>query len=92
MDVVVKRKFPATGGVEPSIIQPVAQRYTTEPFLLLYNEELHVFNALPDIIRMIRSRRMKWARHVARMGEVRNAYKILVCKPERNRPLRRPRT
>jgi hypothetical protein len=43
------------------------------------------------IIRIIESRRMKWARHVARMGEKRNAYGILVGKPEGKRPLGRPR-
>jgi hypothetical protein len=43
------------------------------------------------IIRMIKSRRMRWAGHVARMGEKRNAYRILVGKPEGKRPLRRPR-
>jgi hypothetical protein len=39
---------------------------------------------------MIKSRRMRWVRHVAHMGEIRNVYKVLVGKPERNRPLRRP--
>jgi hypothetical protein len=45
----------------------------------------------PNIIRMIKSRRMRWARHVARMGETRNAHRILVGKPGGKRPLRRPR-
>jgi hypothetical protein len=45
----------------------------------------------PNIIRMIKSRRMRWAGHVARMGESRNAYRILVGKPEGRRPLGRPR-
>jgi hypothetical protein len=40
---------------------------------------------------MAKSRRMKWARHIARMGKKRNAYKILVGKPEGKRPLERPR-
>jgi hypothetical protein len=44
-----------------------------------------------QLIRMIKSRRMRWARHVARMGETRNAYRILVGKPEGKRPLARPR-
>jgi hypothetical protein len=44
-----------------------------------------------DIIRMIKSRRMRWAGHVARMGATRNAYRILVGKPEGRRPLGRPR-
>jgi hypothetical protein len=45
----------------------------------------------PSIIRIIRSRRIRWAGHVARMGEKRNAYRILVGKPEGKRPLGRPR-
>jgi hypothetical protein len=45
----------------------------------------------PSIIRIIKARRMRWAGHVARMGERRNAYKLLVGKPEVRRPLARPR-
>jgi hypothetical protein len=45
----------------------------------------------PSIIRMIKSRNMKWAGHVARMGEKRNAYRLLVLKSERRRPLGTPR-
>jgi hypothetical protein len=45
----------------------------------------------PSIIRIINSRRMRWAGHVARMGEKRNAYRILVGMPEGKRPLGRPR-
>jgi hypothetical protein len=48
----------------------------------LHNEELHNLNSPPNIIRMIKSRRMRWAGHVTRMGEKRNAYRILVGKPE----------
>jgi hypothetical protein len=57
----------------------------------LHNEELHNLYSSPSIIRKIKSRRMRWAGHVARMGEKRNAYRILVGKPEGKRPLRRPR-
>jgi hypothetical protein len=57
----------------------------------LHNEELHGFYFSPSIIRVIKSRRMRWAGHVARMGEVRDAYNILVGKPEERRPLGRPR-
>jgi hypothetical protein len=57
----------------------------------LYNEELHNLYASPNIIRMMKSRRMRWAGHVARMGEKRNPYRILVGKPERKKPLGRPR-
>jgi hypothetical protein len=52
----------------------------------LHNEELHSLYSSPSIIRMIKSRGMRWAGHVARM-EKRNAYRILVGKPEGNRPL-----
>jgi hypothetical protein len=45
----------------------------------------------PSIIRMIKSREMRWAAHVARMGEKRNAYRIFVGNPEGKRPLERPR-
>jgi hypothetical protein len=45
----------------------------------------------PDIIRQIKSRRMRWAGHVARMGEGRKVYRVLVEKPEGKRPLGRPR-
>jgi hypothetical protein len=45
----------------------------------------------PNIIRIIKSRRMRWAGHVARMGEKRNAYRILVGKPEGKRPVGRQR-
>jgi hypothetical protein len=57
----------------------------------LHNEELHNLYSSLNITRMIKSRRMRWARHVARMGEKRNAYSILVGKPEGKRPLGRPR-
>jgi hypothetical protein len=57
----------------------------------LRNEELHNLYSSPNIIRMIKSRRVKWAGHVAQMGETRNAYRILVGKPEGKRPLGRAR-
>jgi hypothetical protein len=44
----------------------------------------------PDIAKQIKSRRMRWAGHVARMGEGRNVYRVLVGKPEGKRPLGRP--
>jgi hypothetical protein len=57
----------------------------------LHNGELHNLYSTPDIIRQIKSRRMSWAGHVARMGEGRNVYRVLVGKPEGKRPLERPR-
>jgi hypothetical protein len=56
----------------------------------LHNEELHILYFSPNIIRMIKSRRMRWAGHVARMGTKRNAYRILLGKPEGKRSLERP--
>jgi hypothetical protein len=55
-----------------------------------FNEELHKLYSFPSIIRMIKPR-MRWAGHVARMGEKRNAWRILVGKPEGKRPLESPR-
>jgi hypothetical protein len=57
----------------------------------LHNEELRDLYSSPSIIRIIKSRRMRWASHVARLGEKRNAYRLLVGKPEGKRPLGRPR-
>jgi hypothetical protein len=53
----------------------------------LHNEELNDLYSSPNIIRVIRSRRMRWAGHIARMGEKRGAYRILVGRPEGRRPL-----
>jgi hypothetical protein len=57
----------------------------------LHNEELHNFYSSPDIIRQVKSRRMRWAGHVARMGEEKKVYKVLVGELEGKRPLGRPR-
>ncbi|KAJ4436832.1 hypothetical protein ANN_16964 [Periplaneta americana] len=57
----------------------------------LHNTELHALYSSPDIIRNLKSRRLRWAGHVARMGESRNAYRVLVGRPEGKRPLGRPR-
>jgi hypothetical protein len=57
----------------------------------LHNEELRDLYSSPSIIRIIKSRRMRWAGHVARMGEKRNAYRLLTGKPEGKRPIGRPR-
>jgi hypothetical protein len=57
----------------------------------LHNEELHNSYSSPSIVRIIKSRRMRWVGHVARMGEKRNEYRLLVRKPEGKRPIGRPR-
>jgi hypothetical protein len=57
----------------------------------LHNEELHILYSSPNIIRQIKSRRMRLAGHVACMGEERNVYRVLMGKPEGKRPLGRPR-
>jgi hypothetical protein len=53
----------------------------------LHNDELHDLYSSPNIIGVIKSRRMKWAGHVARMGERRGVYRVLVGRPEGKRPL-----
>jgi hypothetical protein len=63
----------------------------TRQWRKLYSGELHNMHLSPDIIRQIKSRRMMWAGHVARMGEWGNVYRVLVGKPEGKRPLERPR-
>jgi hypothetical protein len=57
----------------------------------LHIEELHNLYSSPDIIRQIKSRQMRWAGHVARIGEERKLYKVLVGKPQGKRSLGRPR-
>jgi len=57
----------------------------------LHNEDLNDLYSSPNIVRMIKSRRMRWAGHVARMGEERGVYRVSMGKPEGKRPLGRPR-
>jgi hypothetical protein len=57
----------------------------------LHNEEINVLYSSPNIVRVIKARRMKWVGHVARMGEERGVYRVLVGKLEGKRPLGRPR-
>jgi hypothetical protein len=59
--------------------------------MIFNNDELHDLNSSPNIVRVIKRRRMRWAGHVARMGEGRGAYRVLVGSPEGKRPLGRPR-
>jgi len=57
----------------------------------LHNEELNDVYSLPNIVRVIKSRRMRWAGHVAHMGEERGVYRVLMGKPEGRKPLGRRR-
>jgi hypothetical protein len=57
----------------------------------LHNEGLNNLYSSPNIVRVIKSRRMRWAGHVARRGEERGAYRVLVGKPKGKRPMGRPR-
>ena len=63
----------------------------TRDWRRLHNEEVNDLYSSPNIVRVIKSRRMGWAGHVARMGEERGVYRVLVGKPEGKRPLGRPR-
>jgi len=63
----------------------------TEKWRRLHNEELYQLSCSPNIIRVIRSRSMRWAGHVAHMGDKRGAYSALVGRPEGKRSLSRPR-
>ena len=63
----------------------------TREFRKLHNEELNDLYSSPSIIRVIKSRRMRWAGHASLMGERGGVYRVLVCKPEGKRPLGRPR-
>jgi hypothetical protein len=64
---------------------------TTGEWRRLHNKEFNDLYSSPNIIRVIKARRMRWAGHVAHMGEKRGAYGILVGRPEGRRPLGRPR-
>jgi hypothetical protein len=56
----------------------------------LHNVEIHSLYSSPNTVRVIKSRRMRWAGHVARMGKGRGVYRVLVERPEGKRPLGRP--
>jgi hypothetical protein len=57
----------------------------------LHNEELNDLYSLPNIVRVVKSRRMRWAGHMAHMGDERGVHRVLVGKPEGKKPLGRPR-
>jgi hypothetical protein len=57
----------------------------------LHNDELHSLYSSPNLVRVIKSRRMRWVEHVARVGEGRGFYRVLIGRPVSKRPLGRPR-
>ncbi|KAJ4432312.1 hypothetical protein ANN_20931 [Periplaneta americana] len=87
-------RFSTAVGLKPDCLWKIfgAKRdEDTGDWRKLHNTELHSLYSSSDIIRNITSRRLRRPRHVARMGEFRNAYRVLVGRPERKRPLGRPR-
>jgi hypothetical protein len=78
-------------AIHTSMRYPQKRDEITGEWRKLHNEELRDLYSSPSITRIIKSRRMRWAGHVVRMGEKRNAYRLLVGKPEGKRPLGRPR-
>jgi hypothetical protein len=77
-------------GFRRRIFGPKRDEVTGE-WRKLHNEELHDLYSSPSIIGIIKSRRIRWAGNVARMGEKRSAYRLLVGKPEGKGPLGRPK-
>ena len=84
-DLVVGR-----GGATCYCLHIILFRYVRE-WRKLHNEELSDLYSLPKIVQVVKSRRMRWTEHVARMGEGRGVHRVLVGKPEGKRPLGRPR-
>jgi hypothetical protein len=76
--------------VQRRIFRPKRDEVTGE-WRRLHEEELYALYFSPDGIRVMKSRRLRWEGHVARIGESRRAYRVLVGKPEGRRPLGRPR-
>jgi hypothetical protein len=72
--------------------QKIFHRYVNQiSWRKLHNDELHNLYSSPNIVRVIKSRSLRWAGHVARIGEGRSVYRVLVGRPEGKRPLGRPR-
>jgi len=82
-----------TDGAEKiaEISQVLIKSFSSTLWRRLHNEELHDLYSSPNIVRVIKSRRMRWAGHVARTGEERGVYRVLVVKPEGKKPLGRSR-
>ena len=85
-----ERKLRVFENMVLTIVGPRRDEVTGE-WSRLHNDELNDLYSSPNIVRVIKSRRMRWHGHVARMGEERGAYRVLVGKPAGKRPLGRPR-
>ena len=90
MLVVEERKLRVFENMVLRIFGPRRDE-VTEEWRRLHNEELNDLYSSPNIVRVIKSRRMRWAGNVARMVEERGVYRVLMGKPEGRRPLGRPR-
>jgi hypothetical protein len=86
--VVPTEKLVATKVFENRVLGRIC---VTGEWRKLHSDEHHNLYSSPNIIRQIKSRRMRWAGHVARMEDERNVYNVLAEKPEGKRPLGRPR-
>jgi len=86
-----KRKLRVFGNMVLRRIFGPRRDEVTGEWRRLHNEELNDFYSSPNIVRVIKSRRMRWAGHVARIGEERWVYRVLVGKPDGKRPQGRPR-
>jgi hypothetical protein len=88
---IIKKNAEAVLDASKEIGLEVNSEKTKYMFMSLHNEELHGLYSSPGIVRVIKARRMRWAGDVARMGELKGAYNILVGRPDGRRPLGRPR-
>jgi hypothetical protein len=77
-----------TMTVRTMIKMTSGDKHNNNNFITIFQQKLY---SSPNIVRVIKSRRMRWAGHVARMGKVRGVYRVLVGKPEGERPLGRSR-
>jgi len=91
LTLLEERKLRVFGNVVlRRIFGPRSDEVTGE-WRKLYNKELNDLYSSPNIVRVVKSRRMRWAGHVVHIGEMKNLYRFLLGKPEGRRPLGRPR-
>ena len=89
----MRKEFSVLYGIENRILRRIfgPKRDENGEWKILHNEELHSLYRSPNIVRVIKSRRLRWAGHVTIMEKGRSAFKILTGKPTGNGPLGRPR-